>query len=524
MTFDYLIKNAVIYDGVGGISYVADVGIIGDKIVKIGKINELANITIDATNKILTPGFIDAHSHGDCAVFGDNLARNQLQQGITTEIVGQCGKTIYPNNGHIDPLIYSMMSFLSDEKIKEVYAKATTFRDYITELSKISIGVNMLSQVGHGTIKQYVIDDNSIEPLEKLKKMKELLIEALENGALGMSSGLIYAPGSNTKTDELIRLGKILARYKARYSSHIRSESNNVVEATKEAIKISEECGCQVILSHHKANGKKNWGKSIETLKLVDEAATRGIDIWLDQYPYNAGATGLIAIIPNEYSKKGLENVLKNLKRKEYRQELKKFIENDNSKTEILLHSANGWNGVILSNGKTIDQIAISESKDPFDVFFDKLIETNGSEMAVYRCMDDGDVERIMKHPRTTFGTDGTHSSFINPFNHPRGFGSFSTLIKKYVLEKKLLKLEEVIYKSSGLTAKIANIKNRGLIKEGYYADINIIDLNRLKVNSSFSNPNGDNEGFDYVFVNGKIAVENDKTNGVLNGKILKRS
>jgi N-acyl-D-amino-acid deacylase len=526
MVFDIVIKNATIYDGENTLPYIGDVAIVNEKIARIGNINERANIIIDAKDKILTPGFIDAHSHGDQAVFGDSLAKNQLLQGITTEITGQCGNTVFPNKGYVDPFIYAMLGYKTKKEVEEIVAKQKTFGDYIKYLKQIPIGVNMLSQVGHGAIREYVIGHGAEKPtLKQLEQMKELLIEAMENGAIGMSSGLIYAPGVHSDTEELIELAKIVAKYDGRYSSHIRSESNYVIEATKEAIKIGEESGCQVILSHHKANGKKNWGKSIETLRLVDDAVNRGVDIYLDQYPYNAGATKLIAIIPNEYSKIGVENLIKKLQVQKYRQELQKFIEADNSSSEILLHSANGWSGVILaSNGKTIEEIAKKENKSPFDVFFDTIIETEGTAMAVYKCMHDDDVERIMKYPRTTFGTDATHSSFINPFGHPRAFGSFSTILKKYVLEKKILTLQEAVYKSSGLTAKIANIKERGFIKENYFADINVIDLDKLKVNSSFSEPSGSNEGLNYVFVNGKIVVENDKVNNILNGKVLKRN
>ncbi|MDR0423736.1 MAG: D-aminoacylase [Rickettsiales bacterium] len=525
MIFDIIIKNATIYNGENISPYIADVGIVGEKIAKIGKIDNEANIIIDATNKILTPGFIDAHSHGDQAVFGDPFAKNQLQQGITTEITGQCGNTAFPNNGYIDPFIYAMLKYKTKEEVQKIVEKQKTFKDYIEYLQKIPIATNIISQVGHGAIREFVMGSRPDKPKEKeLEQMKELLVEAMENGALGISTGLIYAPGFYSTTEELIELVKVVTKYGGRYSSHIRSESNNVIEATAEAIKIGEESGCQVILSHHKANGKKNWGKSVETLKLVDDAVGRGVDIWLDQYPYNAGATKLVAIIPNEYNKEGLEAILKNLQYSKYRKELKKFIEADNSSTEILLHSANGWDGVILAtNGKTIEEIAKEQNKDPYDIFFDIIIETKGSAMAIYKCMQDDDIERIMKYPRTTFGTDATHSSFINPFGHPRAFGSFPTILKKYTLEKKILTIQEAIYKSTGLTAKIARLKDRGLVKENYFADLNIIDLNKLKVNSSYSKPNGGNEGFNYVFVNGKIVVENDKVNNVLNGKILKK-
>jgi N-acyl-D-amino-acid deacylase len=232
-----------------------------------------------------------------------------------------------------------------------------------------------------------------------------------------------------------------------------------------------------------------------------------------------------MAIIPNEYSRIGVENVLKNLEDKKYREELKSFIEADNSSAEILLHSSNGWGGVVLSsNGKTIEEMAKEQNKEPYDLFFDLLRETKGTAMAVYVCMRADDVENIMKYPRTTFGTDATHSTFLNSFGHPRSFGSFPTILKHYVLEKNVLTLQEAIHKSSGLTAKIAGLKDRGFIKENYYADLNIIDLNELNVHSNFVDLNGPNEGFEYVFVNGKIAVYNDKANDALNGMVLKKT
>ncbi|MDR3258952.1 MAG: D-aminoacylase [Fusobacteriaceae bacterium] len=529
--YDYILKNGNIIDGNNNDCYIADIGIVNDSIKSIGILSECdAKNTIYASGKFITPGFIDAHSHGDLNLF-DVYAKNQLLQGITTEITGQCGEGISPNNGKIKYIAaIEGNNFEQKIKIQEINEKSKTYKGFFEYLQSNKFGVNILPQVGHGAIHNTAMGNSSDIPnREQMNKMIDLLGEAMENGAIGMSAGLIYPPGSYTGKEELIELCKIVSKYKGRYSTHLRSEGDMVIEAVKEAIEIAEKTGVRLIISHHKVSGKNNWGKSVETLKLIDDAIKRGVDIWLDQYPYTAGATVLSAIIPTEFIRAGNDNVLKNLEDRIYRGEIKKFIESNRSSGEIILNSAGGFSGVIVAKyeenpeyvGKTIESLSLNLQKDPYDILFDIIQKSNGQAMAVYNLMDEKDVIRIMKYNRTTFGTDATHSTYANPFGHPRAFGTFPTLIKKYVLEKNILTLEEMVYKASGLTAKVAKLKNRGLIKEGYRADINIIDLKKLRINSSYENPNGNNLGFDYVFVNGQIAVKDDTYNGVLAGKTL---
>jgi N-acyl-D-amino-acid deacylase len=532
VSYDFILKNGTIIDGTNNNRYIADIGITNDTIISIGDLSKHnAKNTIDARGKIITPGFIDAHSHGDLNLF-DVYAKNQLLQGITTEITGQCGESISPNNGNIKYIAtVDGVTLEQQKKIQEIGEKSKTYKGFFEYLQSNKFGVNILTQVGHGAIHNIVMGNNSgIPNKDQLNQMIDLLTEAMENGAIGMSSGLIYPPGSYTGKDELIELCKILSKYHGRYSTHLRSEGDMVIEAVKEAIEFAERTGVKLIISHHKVSGRNNWGKSIKTLKLIDDAIKRGVDIWLDQYPYTAGATVLSATIPNEFIRAGNDSVLKNLGDSIYRDEVKKFIESNLSSSELILNSAGGFGGVIVAKyeekpeyiGKTLENIALNLKKDPYDVLFDIIKDSKCRAMAVYNLMDEKDVIRIMKYNRTTFGTDDTHSSYANPFGHPRAFGTFPTLIKKYVLEKNILTLEEMIHKSSGLTAKIAKLKNRGLIKEGYKADINIIDLEKLKINSGYENPNGTNLGFDYVFVNGQIAVKNDEFNDVLAGETLR--
>ena len=530
--FDYIIKNGTLIDGTGSPRYQADLAISGDQIVKIGQLDcAEAKEVLDASGCIVCPGFIDNHSHADQNVLADPYGRNFLCQGITTEVGGNCGDSLSPHHGEIISIAASSMTFADKETMADIKATTKTFPEFMDKLGKTPISANMSSYIGHGAIRNKVMGYSPEAPTpEQLEEMKRIVREAMEAGAAGMTSGLIYPPGSYAKIPELVELCKVVAEYGGNYGTPVRSEGDGVINSVKEAIEVARQSGVHLILSHHKVSGQKNWGDSAVTLGLVEEALKEGINVHLDQYPYNAGATVLSCTIPQEFSAQGMPALLKNLESPAFREEVKEVILHGTSSSEIVVRSTGGLQNIIVTmapgmsevEGKRVTEIAEEWGVAPYDALFDLLIRTNGKAMAVFFVMNEADVERIMQHPRVMFGTDASQSSFVNAFGHPRAFASFPRILSYYVGERGLLTLEEAIRKSTSLPAEVLGLKHKGILREGMDADIAVIDLENLSTEASYVNPNGCNHGFKYVLVNGQIAVKNDVCTDVMSGRLLR--
>ena len=530
--FDYVIKNGKLIDGTGAPAFYGDVAVKGDKIVKIGEIDaaEAAEV-LDASGCIVTPGFIDNHSHADQNVLADPYGRNFLCQGITTEVGGNCGDSLSPHHGEIISIAASSMTFADEATMADIKATTKTFPEFMDKLGKTPISANMTSYIGHGAIRNKVMGYSPEAPTpEQMEEMKRIVREAMEAGAAGMTSGLIYPPGSYAKIPELVELCKIVAEYGGNYGTHVRSEGDGVIDSVKEAIEVARQSGVHLILAHHKVSGQKNWGDSTVTLGLVEDAIREGINVHLDQYPYNAGATVLSCTIPQEFSAQGTEKLLENLKDPAFRAQVKETILHGTSSSEIVVRSTGGLQNIIVTmapgmpeiEGKRVTEIAEMWGVESYDALFDVLIRTNSKAMAVFFVMNEADVERIMQHPRVLFGTDASQSSFVNAFGHPRAFGSFPRILSYYVRERGLLTLEEAIRKSTSLPAEVLGLHYKGILKEGMDADIAVIDYDNLTVESSYVNSNGGNKGIKYVLVNGKIAVKDDQCTDVMSGKLLR--
>lgn len=525
---DILIKNTKIVDGTGKSIYQSDVGIKDGKIKLIKtNIETEAETTIDCKNKlVLSPGFIDTHSHGDIGIFVDPFQKTKLFQGVTTDICGNCGITVAPVNKETFELL---KSYLSGCIMPREWEGFNEFSKYLNAVQKLDLGINIGYFVGHGTIRIAVMGmDNRPPSKDELEHMKDFTREAMESGAFGLSSGLIYPPGVFAEKKELIQLCKVVKEYNGVYATHMRNESYNLIEGVKEAIDIGRKSGVKVLISHHKAVGKENFGKSIETLKLVDEAVKEGIDIRLDQYPYTACSTALNATIPPEYHEGGVEKLVERLKDSKSRAEIKKRIFGQDNSWDNLVREAGFENILVLSGkntpeviGKTVKEYAEIINKEPIDVLFEILIKNNGTPNCVEFAMDEEDIERIMKYPLTMIGSDSGVVEEGSMF-HPRTVGTFPRVLGRYVRDKKVISLEEAVKRMTSIPAQFLGLTDKGHIKEGYDADLVIFDFETIIDKSDYLRPHQQNEGIKYVILNGEIAAIDNKCLNKPVGKVLK--
>jgi N-acyl-D-amino-acid deacylase len=537
--YDIVIKNGKIVDGTGEDSYYADVGIKDGRIVKISEnIEERSDKTIDATNLIVSPGFIDMHSHSDFSIVFDNKAQSVITQGITTSVIGMCGASLAP---------------VTDEKFEEFKRDCDigappgteyelpwrTFAEYLDAMEEQEIATNFVPFVGFTAVRIAggpAYEDR--EPTaEEIKKMQEFVEEAMQAGAYGFSTGLIYAPQVYAKTDEVIQVAKAAARYDGLYFSHIRDEGPRLVESVMELIEIVEKSGCRGgQIAHHKASGRPNWGKTVTTLELIEEANKKGLDITGDQYPYNRSATSLITMLPPWVHEGGLEKLLERLESAKERSKIKKDLIEDTENAENWMATIGPENIYISSvktdywldiEGKNLEEITtIKEKSDVFETLFDLILEEKGEVWITIRSMGEEDIHRVMKSKYTMIGCDGSGYAPTGILNygkpHPRNYGTFPRIIRKFVKEEKLFPLVEAIRKMSGASAEKLKLEKRGLIKESYWADITIFSEDEIHDVATFEDPHQFSKGIKFVIVNGEPVLIEGKQIDTTPGKVLR--
>ena len=499
--FDIVIRNGTIVDGSGDEAYKKDIGIINDKIIKIGDLsNHSSRITIDATNLIVSPGFIDSHTHAIRGIFDVPTAESSLLQGITTLTDGNDGTSPYP--------------------IDEHYQKI--------EHTKIS--PNWAVFVGQGTIRQKVMGLENRDPTDsELSKMEMLIKEAMEDGALGISTGLFYVPGSFSSTSEVISLSKIASSYGGIYISHMREEAVDILKSVNETINIGIEAKIPVQITHHKIIGKDNWGLSYETLKLVDNAIAEGVKVSIDQYPYTASQTSIRALIPQWAQAGGRNNLLARIDDPKTRQLIidgiieRILFDRGGGHPKNIFISKSSWNTSM--EGKNLAELCIERNLEPSPynaaiVVFE--IIKGGGATAVYHAINSDDVDRIMQHPMTSIASDGPITLFNVGSPHPRTYGTYARVLGRYVRDRNILSLEVAIRKMTSLPAQILSINKRGLLREGYYADITIFDPETIIDKATFEDPHQYAIGINTVLVNGVIVVENGLHNGNRPGRVLR--
>jgi N-acyl-D-amino-acid deacylase len=521
MNFDLIIKNGMIIDGTGNPWFKFDVGIIGDEIKKISRFKETkANRIIDAENLVVTPGFIDIHSHSDIPVLVDPKVQSKIFQGVTTEVIGNCGNSAAPMNASLREYRekYARTRVPEDFKFDWV-----SMKDYLNRIDYQGSAFNVVALVGHGTVRQNIMGHEDRRPSDsELKKMKKLVYQAMKDGAFGISTGLIYPPSVYGDKEEIIELVNVVTKFGGIYASHIRGEGSTLLEAVKEAGEIGLLSGAPVQIAHFKASGKPYWGKTKESLDLVEEYRRKGVDVTFDQYPYIASSTGLAALFPHWAHRGGAAEMIERLKDPDLREQMKKEMRLRYDWKDILIVYAK--NNPVF-NGMNIQEIADTEEKNPYAFVCDLLIDENNQVPAVMFGMNEEDVRRVMQSPYGMIASDGSAVSpegVLGQGNpHPRYYGTFPRVLGHYVRDG-VITLQEAVRKMTSAPAQKIGLKDRGLLREGYKADIVLFDPDTVKDEATFINPHRFASGIPYVIVNGIIVIEKCEHTRKLPGRTIR--
>src|SRR5438270_7524909 len=531
-TFDIVIQNGRIIDGTGNPWYVGDIGIANDRIVAIGKLHAgISKRVIDARGLVVATGFIDMLGQSETALLIDNRSLSKLAQGITTEITGE-GGSIAPQNALT---IREAQPLLDAYHLKIDW---TTLDDYWMRLEKKGTPINIGTYVGAAQVREAVLGDENRAPTPaELDKMKALVAQAMQQGALGLSTALIYPPGHYAKTEELIELAKVAAQYGGIYATHMRSEGLNQVAAVREALRIGQEAHLPVEIFHLKVSGKNRAGKMIEIVRMIQQARDSGQDVTADMYPYLAGATALASSLPPWAAEGGMARLLERLRDPAVRQRIRNEMSATGERTwENLYLDAGGASGVMVASvvnpglkqytGKTVAEIAAQQKKDPLDALFEFILADHGLSGALYFIASEEDLQTGLRQPWTSIGLDANELSLdgplFEPHTHPRAFGSMARFLGHYVRDLQLLPLEQAIRKITSLPAQRERLAGRGLIKEGFWADITIFDPGSILDKATYTEPAQLSQGVKCVIVNGQIAFEDGKLTGAMSGRGLK--
>lgn len=522
MSYDLVIKNGKVLDGTGNTWYMADIGVNGDTIKAIGKIKGKAENTVDAKGHIVAPGFIDIHSHSDFPILIDPMAQSKIRQGVTTEVIGQCGNSASPMNEAVKQYRIKYQSSRVPEGFQYDW---TNMDSYLKRLEKQGTALNIAPVVGHGTVRQNIMGYENREPTEgELDEMRILVREAMKEGAWGMSTGLIYPPSVYGNQQEITELAKVVAEYDGVYFSHIRGEGDTLLDAVTEACEIGKDSGTPVQIAHFKASGKRNWGRTKESLALVEKYRGMGVDVTFDQYPYIASSTNLTALLPHWSQEGGAEKLMEYLQDPAMRKRLA---------SELRLNYE--WTGVLVTNaknhpqynGKNIQEVADMMNKQPLTAFFDLLVMENTQVPSVMFGMNEEDVKRVMKSPYGMVGSDGSaiapEGIWANNVPHPRLYGTFPRVLGHYARDEGVIPLQEAVRKMTGAPAQRLGFKDRGLLREGYKADITVFNPDTVKDVATFTDPQRYPAGIPYVIVNGKTVVDKGEHTGILPGKALRK-
>jgi N-acyl-D-amino-acid deacylase len=497
---DFIIRNGKIMDGTGNHWQLKDVAIVNNKIAAIGQLNNWkANREVDAKGLIVAPGFIDVHAHIEGGEARNPLATNFIYDGVTTVVTGNCG------------------------------GSSDNMKSYFNYIDSLGVSINVAALIGHNNIRKQVMGSANRHATEQeLQKMESIAAKAMQEGAVGMSTGLIYIPGTYAPTEEVVRLAKVISSHGGVYASHIRNEEDNVAEAVKEAISIGREAKIPVEISHFKVNGQNNWGRSNETLGLVIDARKEGIDVTIDQYPYTASSTNLGILLPDWVLADGQDSILKRLKNPAIRAKVKAhsldMIKRRNLTHFDYAYVAN-YKEDTSYNGKNLREInQLKGYKD--EAIFEaetivQMIEKGGAQM-VYHGMGDQDVKNIMAYPFNMAASDAGIAVVGKNRPHPRAYGTNARVLGKYVREEKVMSLEEAIRRMTSLPANKFNLKERGLIQEGFIADLVVFDENEVIDMATFENPHQFSKGFKYVFVNGAMTLDKGAHNGARKGMAIR--
>lgn len=527
---DLVITNGHIIDGTGSPWYSGDLGIRDGKVAAIGNLAaEPRKRTIDAGGKVVAPGFIDMLGQSELSILVDPRLPSKIYQGITTEITGE-GGTVAPLN---DAIIQSDHASYEHYHITPDWR---TFRQYFARLEKQGMGINLASYVGATQVRRMVLGDNNVQPSpEQQEQMKALVREAMIDGTVGVSTALEYAPAPYAKTDELIALAAEAGKFGGIYSTHMRNESDSVLEAIDEALRIGREARVAVEIWHIKVAGKNNWGRMPEVVAKINAARAAGADVTADTYAYTAWFNDFSAFIPPWAHDGGTAKLVERLKDPTTRERIRKDMLTPSKDWDNEWQEIPGPDAVMIGvvenpkmlplQGKRLSGIAKLWNKDPMEALFDFLIEDPATGVAVFG-MSQPDVTLALQQPWVAIENDssGTSAEGIlgQEHPHPRAYGTFPRILRKYVREEKVLSLQDAIRKFSALPAQRLRLTDRGVLKSGMWADIVIFDPATVRDLATFDNPNQLSEGMDYVLVNGVPVIDQSKMTGALPGKVLR--
>lgn len=528
--YDTIIRNGTIYDGNGGEPYNADVAINADTIAFIGDLkNATAKNEIDAKGKAVAPGFINMMGHSEESLFQDGRAQSDIRQGVTTEIFGEF--SMAPLNAKTKQ---QLQDGQGDIKYKVDW---NTLGEYMNELEKKGISVNIASFVGTGTIRQYVIGEANVAPTPtQLDSMKLLVDEAMQQGALGVTNALIYPPDFFAKTDELIALSKEASKYGGTYTSHMRSEGNKLLEAVEELITISKEANIPAEIYHLKAAGKNNWDKMDSVIRRVERARKEGQDITADMYTYTAGATGMTSAFPPTLQDGGFGKLWQRLHDAAIRKQMVKAMNTDAADWENLYYGAGGAAHVLLLGfkqdslkkftGKTLAEVAAIRGTTPEETAMDLIIQDSTRVGVAYFLMNEDNVKKQVALPWVSFGSDeGSYTNegvFLKSNAHPRAYGNFVRVLGNYSRDEKVVSLQQAIYKLAKLPATHLKLQNRGELKVGNYADVVVFDAATVNDHATYEKPHQYATGVTDVFVNGVQVLKNNAPANAGGGRFLK--
>ena len=499
-TYDLLIRNGRIVDGAGNAWFRGDVALRGDTIAAVGNLaGATAKRVIEANGQIIAPGFIDTHSHARRQIFEETKAENYIRQGVTTAIEGPDGSSPLP------------------------------LKPFFDRLATARVAINMGALVGQGSIREKVIGlVNRPATPEEIEKMKALVKEAMEQGAMGLSTGLFYVPGNYTPTEEVIELAKVAGRMGGIHTSHMRDEASGVLKSVAETIAIGERGGLPTQVTHHKIVGKGNWGHSVDTLRLVAEARARGVDVTIDQYPYTASSTGLVALLPQWAQEGGQRDLVNRLNDPATRAKIKaaviesiKFDRGGGDPKNVFIARCS-WDQSL--EGKNLAEITAARGRSTsFEDAAETTLElvSKGGASAIFHAINEDDLVRILKDPLTMVASDGGVEIPKRGVPHPRSYGTFARVLNVYVREKRVLSLEDAIRKMTSLPAGRFGLSDRGLLRPGMKADVVVFDADRVRDKATFADPHQYAEGFSFVIVNGSVVLDDGKMTEARPGQVL---
>ena len=522
MRYDFILKDCRLIDGAGGPWRRADVGVKDGRIAFTGKAPENAEAeeVIDCEGLYLAPGFIDIHSHSDTTILDNPAAESRILQGITTELGGDCGISAAPVSG--DPSKRKLVrDYVGDMEYN--WSSVGEFLDVVEEAGP---SVNFATAVGHGTVRIGAMGFDDREPDEaEMNEMKDILRKALEDGAFCLSSGLIYPPGVFSKTDEMAELCTVLKDYGAFYETHMRNEGDRVVEAVAEAIEVARRADIPLQICHHKVLQEANWGKCRITTEIIEKAREEGIDVQCDQYPYRASATSLDSNAPDWAFDGGVEALLERLKDPETRKRINAEAEESHvGRWDKIFVSSTASSEYAWTVGKNIAEIAEIRGVSCADACFDIIVDSGDRAGEINYGMCEEDIEFIMRKPYVMTGSDGQSLGLdFDGIPHPRNYGTFPRVIAHYARDRKLFTVEEAVRKMTSMPAARLGLADRGLVKEGFMADLVLFDLESLEDTPTFENPKVACRGIRRVYVNGVLTARDGVHTGARAGRVLRR-